>query len=60
MSQVAIAKNHLAFVFAAVNRVINRTICLRYETLLITLLHCNIYFALKYPEKLCFLVNSIY
>ena len=46
---------HLSVVLAAVSRVINRTIA-KTKTLLITVLHCNIYLALKYPEKLSFLL----
>ena len=52
-------ENHLAFVLVAVNRVINRTVA-KNETLLIPILHCNIYFALNYPEKSIFtFVNSV-
>jgi len=53
VSQVAITENHLVFALVAVNSVISRTILLN-ETVLIITLHCNIYLALKYLEKLCF------
>jgi len=53
VSLVASTENPSCFVLAAVSWVINRTIVYN-EILLVTILHCNIYLALKYLEKLCF------
>jgi len=53
VSQVASTQNHVAFVIAAVNRVINRTTASN-DTLLMTTLHCNIYLTLKYHRKYVF------
>jgi len=59
MSQVASTENHLSFVLTAVNRVTNSTIAWN-VTLLMTILHCNICFALKYSLKIMFsFVKSI-
>ena len=51
--QVVGAENPLASVLVSVNRTINKTIT-QNETHLVTVLHCSIYLALKYLEKLWF------
>jgi len=57
VSQLASTENHLAFVLVAVSRVINRTVASN-DTLLMTILHCNIYLALKYSKSNVFCVKS--
>jgi len=57
VSQVASQRKSFVVVLAAVSRVINRTIA-QNETLLTSVLHCNIYLAFKYVENYAFLCEQ--